>query len=168
MSTATEVFQVIVLAVQTIIIGLTLKVAKQQVDETRNEARRSRTIDACNKYDFDTVLNEALIKLNEANIPKFLNSAEPTPDERSELDQLKPYITTVLNYLDGLAIGIAQGIYENTIVHDHMRFIIRSHYKKLMQPHGLLKKFGLDEDQFANFKTLAESYLKTDTQYKTE
>src|SRR5438045_17812 len=72
-----------------------------QISSIRDEARRTRTLAICDRYDFDPILDRSLRNLKRA---KANGSFQANPKD-FRLD-----VSTVLNYLDGVAIGIEQGL----------------------------------------------------------
>ena len=89
----------------------------EQIEASReadkNADRRTRewnTLAACQRYDFDPVIEAATARIWEAS--------NKGTDYRSNVERRD--IVVLLNYLDGLAIGIDQDLYIDQIVKDHL------------------------------------------------
>jgi hypothetical protein len=97
------------------IIAVPLVLYQLRVQRIRE--RNWKTLEACRLYDTDPTLDKATFLLNEAMGPE---------DDFTKLT-LKDHehaTVTMLNYLDGIAISVEQGIYYEAIVRDHFEFII--------------------------------------------
>lgn len=95
-------------------VALTV-VAGYQISAARDEAKRSRTLAACNLYDTDPVLDASCRRLRDG---KDSGDLERNPrNYRLEL-------WTVMNYLEGIAIGVDERLYDKTIVHSYLGTII--------------------------------------------
>jgi hypothetical protein len=96
-----------------------------QINRIRDEARKERTLAICNRYDSDPVLNDQLRKVNVAAKGGGLLGNAPT---------LIIEIVAILNYLDSIAIGIAQKVYDDKIAKRHLKAILVAHVEQLMTP----------------------------------
>jgi len=73
----------------------------------------ANTLQACARYTGDPVIHEATQSIWRAS-----NSGT---DYRGNLDKLDMHdLITALNYLDGIAVGVKQGVYSGAIIKDHM------------------------------------------------
>jgi len=134
-----------------VVTALLVYIGRIQVLELRHEAKQERTLEYCNRYDCDPILDGALRRLGEAReTGKLIKNYNITAD-----------VATVLNYLDGLATGIAQELYIEELAKDHMEHVFlkhveqylskdspdlgafRDHYKLLLKLHA--KWTGVDE-----------------------
>jgi hypothetical protein len=109
-----------VLAVATsalVIMGL------RQLRSIRDEANRERTLRVCERYDTDPILDRAL---------RRLAIGWRTGDIQRDPEKYRPFVTTVLNYLDTLAIGIAQGLYIEELARDHLAEIVKFHHREYL------------------------------------
>ena len=68
-----------------------------------------------------------------------------------------------VNYLDGIAIGLEQDIYDYDMVRDHLKNIIVKHYDELYAS-GLYKSAGHSDTDFRHLQTLA---LRFKSQYSS-
>src|SRR6185312_361416 len=103
----------IALAVLTSALATT---AAWQIWSIRDEAKRNRTILACDRYDTDPVLDNTL---------KTLARARKSGQLAADPAAYKTQIATVLNYLDAIAIGIDQDLYIESLARDHLVTIVK-------------------------------------------
>jgi hypothetical protein len=112
----------LVLAIGTVLLaaataGLVFAAFKQlplltaQIKMARESEIEINTITACGKYDTDPVLYEIHRRIWE-------NSDKGTKYSRETIDQHDAIV--MLNYLDGIAIGVKQGVLSNAITKDHL------------------------------------------------
>jgi len=73
---------------------------------------------ACEKYDSDPVLADAL---------KTLRLARNSGDLRTNVKNYTLEMITVLNFLEGIVIGIEQEFYNEDVVYDHLHPILLDH-----------------------------------------
>lgn len=92
-------------------IGLT----RRAEENTEQRHRRWETLKACERYDFDPVIDAACQRL-------YASSNKGTDYKDSRVD--KRDIVVLLNYLDGLAIGIEQQLYVEDLVRGHLELIV--------------------------------------------
>ena len=92
---------------------LTAQIMLGRKSEEKLHARQIEvnTITACNKYDTDPVLHEVCTRI-------WKQSAEGRRYSSETIDQQD--LITMLNYLDGIAIGVKQGVLSNAITKDHL------------------------------------------------
>ena len=89
-------------------------VAYAQLRAERERRLESETLQSCTRFDIDPILYQANRRIWDA--------ARNGPD-RSKVDYTKADehdVITVANYLDGIAIGVLQGLYSDEIVRDHL------------------------------------------------
>jgi len=89
-------------------------VALWQILEIRSENKKQRTLTACSMYDYDPVIFAARHELRSALEASNLTGSA----------QHRGYIITILNYLDGIAIGLDRHLYDEKIARDHVRTIV--------------------------------------------
>jgi hypothetical protein len=95
-----------------------LDLSREAENNAEHRAREWETLKICQKYDFDPVLDRVAQNIR----------------RRSQVDGAKDYskavpedLVCVLNYLDGIALGIDQGLYIETIVKEQMERIFKVH-----------------------------------------
>jgi hypothetical protein len=95
--------------------------------------KKWETLKACQSYDSDPVLDQATGRIRIAS-EKGKNDRNPDVDQRDA--------TCVLNYLDGLATGIAQNLYIEAVMRDHLGVIL-NHAVVNFVDSGLVDRDGL-------------------------
>ena len=135
-----------------------IRALRREAEERWENERAWSTLKACEKYDTDLVLTNALIKLRDArNVGLLLKNPRDYSLE----------MTTILNYLEGMIIGIEQGFYKEEIVRDHMEPIIRDHVREFLS--GAAREVMVDKDD--NFSRLTQkltSWTETRTRFTKE
>lgn len=121
-------------------------VAYWQLSAARSEAKKSRTLTACERYDFDPVLDQA-----RRNLIDVVNTGEfkefPKPFESD--------VYTILNYLEQLAIGAKKGVYNKQIIEDYLKEIAVEHVRDLIES-DVARKLDVDDNTFSEIKRLCE------------
>lgn len=130
----------------TVIIAVT---ALKQLSNQRRLNKIQRTVDAVRDYDTSPVIAEA-----ERNIWEQSNH-RLNYESVDEFDKL-----TLLNYLDSLAIGIEQGVYDDKIVNDHLGSIIQAAVEKF------INTGQVPEDEFPALIKIYDLWFPVD--YKTK
>jgi hypothetical protein len=88
-----------------------IKLARESEEKLQARQIEINTITACAKYDTDPVIHEVNSRLwKQSNGGKDYSS-----DNIDRLD-----LIIMLNYLDGIAIGVKQGVLSNAITKDHL------------------------------------------------
>ncbi len=142
-STAALASATSVLAVATIFLVV---IGRNQIVAVRKEAKQERTLAYCDRYDNDPVLDRCLRRLGIAReAGRLVKSASIRADA-----------TTVLNYLDGLAVGIAQGLYINELARDHMEPILKAHVEQYLGEKS--PDLGVSKDDYRMLLALAERW----------
>lgn len=101
----------------------TATIAWRQIHLLRRDQKNWETLKACEKYDTDPVLMAALQILRDAR-----NSGELTSKPKTySLEMI-----TILNYFEGIVIGIEQRFYNEDIVYDHLKPIIEDHVSEFL------------------------------------
>lgn len=121
-----------------------------QIRSFREEAKKTRTLAACEKYDTDPVLDNCLRKLRAAW------------DDGSILQNSSAFridVVTVLNHLDGIAIGIEQGLYIEELVRDHHEKIFNDHFDQYLASDAP-RIDGLDRNAYLTLRALCEKWSR--------
>lgn len=146
-----------VAALGTLILALTtvllVAVGLRQIFSAREEERRSRTLNACDRYDTDPVIHSCLLRLAEARRDGTLDQNGP---------RFRPEVATVLNYLDSLAVGITQGLYIEEIVRDHNGPIVKRHVSQYLAD-GRATIFEVNTENYQSLTELCNRW----SQHKT-
>jgi hypothetical protein len=112
-------------AVQGIALCAAAGIAWYQIGALRRDQRNWETLRVCSLYDTDPVIDRALARLRDARLDGGLQ-------KNATLITLE--MATVLNYLEGIAIGVEQGFYNKAIVRDHLEDIMRDHVDEFLAP----------------------------------
>ena len=129
-------------------------VAWWQILALRRQAKGWRTLAACEKYDLDPTLADCCSRLSKAgrkNIQE--NSNEYACD-----------ITTVLNYLDGIATGIEQNLYVESLARDHLEPILTAHVDKLLTGRDA-NGYGVDQKGYPRLIELDKKWRDNKTSF---
>ena len=137
--------------IQLPLISQQVKALAEQIRLSReaeqNAERRQReweTLKACQRYDFDPVLENATARIWGAS-RNGTNYRNDGVDKRD--------LICVLNYLDGLATGIEQGLYIEELVKDHLdtvfdHAVVNFIHSGLVDRKGLMKLCAVHERWF--------------------
>jgi hypothetical protein len=125
-------------------------VGRRQIREVREENRRGMTLAACGNYDLNPIIYECTKRLSEAREAGEL---------KTKARELRPQITTVLNYLDSIAIGIDQGLYIETLAWDHLHPIVSRHVKELIDS-GVIEDAGLAKENFSRLLEMHRTWSR--------
>lgn len=77
-------------------------------------------------------------------------------------------VIVILNYLDGIAIGVGQGLYIEELARDHLRSIVSYHVSHLLKPSSKTKFDGLDENDYLFLMDMNSKWARSQPYYKSE
>lgn len=112
-----------------------------QVVAIRSENKKSATLTACSAYETNPIIFESLKLLWQARCDGSLQT-DPKP--------YRTQMTMLLNYLDGIAIGIEQGLYIEDLAWDHMDAIVKNHVRNYIDS-GIIERADMEK---ANYRRL--------------
>jgi hypothetical protein len=127
-----------------------------QIRSIREEAKRSRTLAACDRYDQDIVLDGSLHRLAEARRSGQF-SANPSA--------YRTDIATLLNYLDSIACGIAQGLYIEELARDHIEPILKGHVNQYLGQNSPTIE-GIDPADYTRLTSLFQQWQAPSTRFR--
>jgi len=133
----------LVLALATIAL---VWVAWKQLGDAKAQQRSWESLKACEKYDFDPVLNDVL---------KTLRTARRNGSLFSDPDKYSLEIFTLLNYLEGLVAGIQEGFYNEEVVRSHMDTIIRFHVAEFLND-NITNKLNIQKSEYGKLVAWTE------------
>lgn len=133
---------------------LTALVAGYQILQLRRDQKGRETLKACERYDSDPVLDRALCALRDAR-----NAGQLKENAKA----LSLEATTILNYLDGIVIGVKQGFYNEAVVRDHLEPIMRWHVRELIVELG--RDMDISPDDFSKLLALLDKWKQGKTYY---
>jgi hypothetical protein len=114
--------------------ALALLVGITQLISLRHNAKVRETLSACERYDSDGVITQCLRSLKQGEDSGEI-ALKPTA---YSLD-----LITILNYFEGIAIGISQGLYDKKVAKDHLEPIIAYYVDKYMSSEAQ-RHFSID------------------------
>jgi hypothetical protein len=135
-------------ALQAIITTLLVAVGLQQILDIRNQNRRWRTLEACDRYHQHAPL---------IDICRNLRRAQDSGEFQNDPKKFRPDIIVLLNYLDGLAIGIYQGLYIDELARDHLQIILNYHVEQYLKD-GIPRKLDIETDAYKYLMALDERW----------
>ncbi len=90
-------------------------IAFLQLRALRLEQRKWQTLQACERFELDPLLNRQTELIFKAS-----DSGKHYSPDRFVGPELQHAVINLLNYFDGIAIGIEQNLYHERIVRDHL------------------------------------------------
>jgi hypothetical protein len=129
---------------------LLVGVGSWQIAAIRKENRLERTLSICSRYESDVVLERCVKTLRDAQTRKEFG-ANP-----------KVYfheVVMVLNWLDTIAIGIKQGLFEEKLARDHTESIVK-HYKNTYLTPNVLSALEIDSSDFQQLAAMADDWCR--------
>jgi hypothetical protein len=99
-----------------------LAFAVYQVLSTKEDAKITRTLAACERYDIEPVLDQITRRISIA----YNNGSLHTNPARYAVD-----LNSLFNYFESLAIGVARGHYDAEIVRDQFETIMNGHIETM-------------------------------------
>ena len=143
-----------------VVTGILAIVGYEQVQDFKYENKKTRTLNACDRYDTDVLLDASL-----RNIRKGRLSVGDS-NLFTNADVYRTDIVSVLNYLDSIAIGIEQGLYIEELSKDHLNEILQRHVDEFLRNPEIPKKAGFDVQDYIRLKSLADRWQTRPIQYK--
>jgi hypothetical protein len=99
-------------------------VALHQVRDIRSQNKLWRTLEICDRYHLEAHLVE---------MARRLRTAQDDGDFKKNPMRYRADVVTMLNYFDGIAIGIRQGLYLESLARDHLQSIIGTHIDRYLR-----------------------------------
>ena len=118
-----------------------------QLRQLNADARVGRTLETAQRYVHDAVLGQGLRKLDEG-----LSSGRLADHP----EEYKAEIINLLNYLDGVAIGVEEGIFDETTARRFLQTILIRHCEEFLNA-ALLRKINLT---LADYRSLSQVYAR--------
>jgi hypothetical protein len=133
-------------------VGLIL-VAWLQTTSIRRDNKLERTLHAWAKYESDPVI---------AQCARSLRAARASGDYEKSPNTYTHDIVIMLNYLDNLAIGIEEGLYEENLAGDHMRSILNFYTKQYLNKDTFRIHKELKIEDYSSLNRLRERWARRD------
>jgi hypothetical protein len=77
-------------------------------------------------------------------------------------------VVVILNYLDGIAIGVGQGLYIEELARDHLRNIVEYHVSHLMKSSSKSKFGEIGENDYLFLLDMNSKWARSQPYYKSE
>lgn len=138
-------------AAQAVATFVAVGVAAYQIWALRGDQKAWKSLEACEKYETSQTIVSAVRELR-AGI------TDGTIDTNSTKYQVDAMI--MLNYLEGIAIAVAQGFYLKDIVRIQLEPIIDFYIKELLNNNARALRIGLRPDDFNQLRGLLELLKK--------
>ncbi len=129
-------------------------IALWQVLSIRKESRKSATLTACERYDTDPVLDRYIRQLS-----RYRDEAAKTPEK------YRLAISTILNYLDGIAIGVAQGLYIDKLAKDHLEDFVKEYVPDDLMDGATARALTIKQSDYRHLLALYARWTKPKTAY---
>jgi len=130
---------------QAVLAALAAAVAYRQITVSQKESKKWKTLEACSQYESEPIISSAvrLRRFYENPVAQTAGSGQP-PDGGHEPFRLVDDAKLVLNFFDGIAIGVQQNLYIESLARDHMANIVRVHVMEVFER----KKFPIDASDY--------------------
>jgi hypothetical protein len=129
----------------------------QQIEAQRNENRKWKTLEICAQYEFRETISAAAAKVKTAFEEEQLMN--------QKCAEIYCDAKLILNYLDGIAIGVRQGLYIESLARDHLKQIVRFYADKVLCDCG---RFGIDAHDFQFFIAMNAKWAEDEPYYRDE
>ncbi|MBX9758814.1 MAG: DUF4760 domain-containing protein [Beijerinckiaceae bacterium] len=140
-----------------VVTAFLVAIGTYQISAIKSEQLKSRTLIEASKYDTDPVLNECIGHLHRAKLDGLLLK-DPM--------NYRPQIIAILNYLDGVAIGIEQGLYIESLAKDHLKEIVEKHVSEYLENQTLLKQIGTNPANFHRLIGMSKRWSTNGTAFR--
>lgn len=131
---------------------------KRQIQSNIDEIKTTRTLEICNRYESDPILHECMETLADAWITDTSGRKSFNHYNLAKLHAIK-----LLNYLDGIAIGVKQGLYVDEIARDHIGGILMGHVDDYLTKDPIA---DLPKKDFIHLRNLYVTWSAPETLYK--
>jgi hypothetical protein len=131
-------------------------VAWYQIQAVRKENRVERTLAACSRYESDVTVESCVRALRHALAAGGDYNANPRKYQHEAI--------IVLNFLDTIAIGIDQRVYDERLARDHMKAIVKKWMELLLEP-TKAKELDLPEDDYRCLNGLWSRWNQSEMYY---
>jgi hypothetical protein len=125
----------VVLALLTLFI---VYFGRKQLQQARDESRKWKTLEVCQAYEQNPCIEGSARRVYESCQSGEL-AKNPKTFGRDAI--------TLLNYLDGVAIGVSQGLYIENLAKDHLKEIVSANVKRFLLD-GKPELFGIDDRDY--------------------
>lgn len=124
-------------ALAAVTLGL-IFVGLNQIGTLREQNRRWHTLTVCKDFMASPVFIESL---------RRLRAAKESGELKDKPKEFRSDAVTVLNYLDSVAIGVAQGLYVENLARDHLQAMVEAYVRDYLKD-GVPANMGLNPQNF--------------------
>lgn len=142
---------------------LLVVVGWRQIVVIRNESKMERTLAACNRYESDPIIERCV---------RTLRLAQANGDFTRNPDHYQHDVVMILNFLDSIAIGIQQDLYDEKLARDHTESIVL-YYQDLYLDPSTAKQLDIKPErdyqrlcELGNGWRTAEPHFKPTSKYR--
>jgi hypothetical protein len=146
--------QTVVAVIALIAAFVAASIAWEQIKSAESENRKWKTLDICAQYELNPDLMRAAVLLRDFYNVKGGTTLDPA--------QIFKAARVVMNYLDGIAIGVAQGLYIEDLAKDHLKSIVRAHVQGIFGGGRQI----LSEEDFEKLIAMNAKWSKNECYYK--
>lgn len=139
---AIATFGLVAATILLVVVGLL------QIRSIREEEKRKRTLEICGQYETNIVLHLCVTRVAAAR-----DSGELEANPR----RYRSYIVGILNYLESIEIGIAQGLYDEEIAFDQLEAVVRGHVSRYIDG-GIIQRAGSDPQNFRRVMAMRDRW----------
>ena len=113
-----------------------------QMKDIHLENKKWNTLNICAQYELSEIIAKAA-----RNLYFHLDYGKQPKVAEEDIGGLSRDAIIILNYLDGIAIGVSQGLYVEELARDHLHIIVRTYVDDLFNAETQ-KKFGLKKSDY--------------------
>jgi hypothetical protein len=113
-------------------------------------------LSVCDRYDTDWILFRS---------ERRLRIASHNGDYQRDKKQYRAEVIAILNYLDGVAIGISQGLYIEALARGHMEPLVEEYCEKYHDQE--LRELDIRSQNYRHLKKLRETWAAKENFYKS-
>jgi hypothetical protein len=130
----------------------------------RKENKKQRTLAVCARYEANAVCARYEANIVVGRCVRELRQAEDA-DFKKDPRKFKHEVIIVLNYLDQVATGIDQKVYDGDMIRDHMAPIF-AHYRKMYLSNELMSTLGKDIDDYKCLCRMTDQWKEPELRYR--
>jgi hypothetical protein len=135
---------------------LLVAVGTWQALAIRKESRLERTLVACNRYEADVVVERCVRRLRSARTNERF-AADPKAYQHD--------VIMVLNYLDTIAIGVQQRLYDENLAYDHTSTIVQFYFETYLSPE-MAKQVGIVPREYDRLCRMAQRWSNVKPRFR--
>lgn len=124
-------------------------VAFRQFRSVRDEAAKNRTLEICNRYENDPILDGVVRRL------RAHEHGVISPEYEYRID-----VIVLLNYLDSISIGINKNLYVGEIVKKRMCCALKGHVDEYLMNDELVRQLDINVSDFSNLLSVYHEWCQ--------